>query len=69
MSSKLWNRTLELLEQTDKTIPEICVGAHVNHSWLMSIKYGLGKRGHIRNPSVDKVERLYEFLSGKQLDI
>lgn len=67
--SKLWTRTRELLARTDKSPAEICMGAKVTLSWLMTIKYGMGNRGAVKFPAVDKVERLYEFLSGKTLDV
>ena len=67
--SKLWDKTQKLLMETDHTIPEICVGADVTISWVQSVKYGIGRRGSVRFPSVDKVERLYEFLSGKTLEV
>lgn len=67
--SRLMARTMELLASTNKTTPEICMGAKVSPAWLNTIKYGMGKRGRIRSPAVDKVERLYEYLSGKKLDV
>lgn len=66
--SRLWTKTKELLETTDKTLPEICLGTGLTYGWLMSIKYGKGRKGPVV-PSVEKAEKLYEFLSGKQLDV
>nr|AYD82568.1 hypothetical protein ART_00099 [Achromobacter phage vB_Ade_ART] len=67
--SRLWNKTKELLETTDKTMAEICVGTGLTYAWLQTVKYGKGRRGGPVVPSVEKAERLYEFLSGKKLDV
>lgn len=66
--SRLWNKTKELLDSTDKTMVEICVGTGLTYAWLQTVKYGKGKKGPVV-PSVEKAEKLYEFLSGKQLDV
>lgn len=66
--SRLLNKTRELLQDTDKTMTEICIGTGLSYPWLQTVKYGKGKKGPVV-PSVDKVERLYEFLSGKKLDV
>jgi hypothetical protein len=66
MSSKLLNKVMDLLDNTDKKPSEIAVGAQVGYPWLMALK---GRHGTTKFPSVDKVERLYEYLSGRKLEI
>jgi hypothetical protein len=66
MESKLLNKVMWLLDTTDKRPSEIAVGAQVGYPWLMALK---GRHGTTKYPAVDKVERLYEYLSGKKLEI
>lgn len=66
--SKLWAKTKELLDKSDLTLIEICQGTGLTYSWLNSVKYGKGRKGSVV-PSVDKAEKLYEFLSGKKLEV
>ena len=50
--------TLELLGKPDTdTLQQIAVGAGVNFYWLRKFT-----RGEIPNPSVDRVQKLYDFL-------
>jgi hypothetical protein len=66
--SRLWEKTQELLRTTEKSMPQICIDTGLSYGWLMSAKYGKGKRGPVI-PSVEKAEKLYEYLSGKQLEV
>lgn len=66
--SKLWVRTQELLQTTNIPMAKICVDTGLTLGWLMNVRYGRGKKPP-SIPSVDKAERLYEYLSGKQLDV
>lgn len=67
----LYQKTLELLDSaTDpakedkKSLREIAEGSGLPYDWLVGIKYD-----RFKNPSVNRVERLYEYLSGKKLSI
>lgn len=60
----LLQRTLELLKTTDETIPQIYVDTQLPFYWLQSLR-----EGRIKNPSVNRVQRLYEHLSGKKLEV
>lgn len=60
----LLQRTLELLKTTDETIPQIYVDTELPFYWLQSLR-----EGRIKNPSVNRIQRLYEHLSGKKLEV
>lgn len=64
--SRLATVTRAMLLKT--TIPVVQIAAHcdLSYPWIMRYK---GKFGETEMPSVDKIERLYEYLSGKRLDI
>lgn len=66
--SKLWIKTRELLIATNIPIAKISVDTGLTLGWLMNARYGRGKKGP-PVPSVDKAERLYEYLSGKTLEL
>jgi len=68
--SKLLARTKELLElrMRDKgtnELMEIAKATELPYSWLMSMRY----RDDIRSPGVERVEQLYEYLSGQTLEV
>lgn len=56
--------TLRLLDETDKSLPDIANAVGVSFYWLRKFK-----SGEISNPSVNRVERLYNYLSGKHFDV
>jgi hypothetical protein len=62
--STLYEQTLELLIASDLTLTEIAINADVPYDWLVSIRYD-----RVKNPSVNRVQQLYEFLSGKPLTV
>jgi hypothetical protein len=64
--SRLLKKALELFNTTDKSPAEICRGADVTYPWLMALK---GNHSGTTYPSVDRIERLYEYLSGKRLEL
>ncbi|UBM07985.1 GIY-YIG nuclease family protein [Cupriavidus metallidurans] len=64
--SRLLSKTIELLATTDKPLTEICREADVTYPWLTALK---GSHNGTKFPAVDKIERLYEFLSGTSLDL
>jgi hypothetical protein len=63
---KLLNKTKELLWTTEKSASQICREADVSYPWLMALK---GGHNGTKFPAVDKIERLYECLSGKNLEL
>jgi hypothetical protein len=60
----LHNRTLDLLKQSEVPLPEIYKETHLPYYWLKKFS-----SGEIRDPSVNRVQRLYEYLAGKQLEV
>lgn len=62
--STLYEQTLELLINSDMTIQDIATQADLPYDWLVSIRYD-----RVKNPSVNRVQKLYEFLSGKPLTV
>jgi hypothetical protein len=64
MRSKLLDTTMRLLLTTEKSAAQICREADVGYPWLMALK---GGHNGTKFPAVDKIERLYECLSGKEL--
>lgn len=63
--SKLLTKTLELLNASSLTVLEIHHQSGLSFHWLNQIKYSKKKV----DPAVSKVEKLYEFLSGKPLEV
>lgn len=61
----LHERTLELLKASDKTNIQIYDATGIPYHWVSSFR--LGKKA--KNPSVNRVQKLYEFLSGKILTL
>jgi len=53
----LLNDTKKLLKESDKTLEQVHVGAGVSYHWLAKFK-----RNAINDPSVNKVQDLYNFL-------
>jgi len=64
--SKLKTKVLELLQDTPFTLAEIAEACDVSVPWIARLK---GPHGDTLNPSVDRMEELYEFLSGKELTL
>lgn len=65
--SKLHSRTLELLRDHPGTILEVAEATGLNYHWLVSFRRtGAGEGG---DPGVSRVEKLYVYLSGKELDV
>lgn len=65
MTSKLLAKTRELLKQTSVPVMDIHKETGLSYHWLNQMKYSK----HQVDPSVSKIEKLYEFLSGKQLEV
>jgi hypothetical protein len=66
MRCKLLDKTMELLLTTDKSAQQICREADVGYPWLMALK---GGHNGTKFPAVDKIERLYECLAGRELKV
>ena len=62
--TKLHRKTLALVQKDKRTTLEIASAAEVPYHWL-----AVFRRGNIRNPSVDRVVKLYEHLTGVQLEV
>lgn len=60
----LMERTRHLLGQCDKTLPQIAEDTKISFYWLRKFK-----SGSIVDPSVNKVQRLYEYLTGDKLKL
>lgn len=64
MMSKLLARTKELLEtKSVNEMANIAAATDLPYSWLVAVRY---KKG---SPAVDRVEKLYEYLSGNVLEV
>lgn len=63
--SKLAGKARELLLTTDIRLEKIAVECEVTLPWLSRFK---SKFGETECPSADRVERLYEYLTGKELE-
>ena len=64
MASKLLDRTRELLgERSSNEMAKISVETGLPLSWLLSVKY------KDNTPAVDRIETLYEYLSGHVLEV
>ena len=61
---KLLTKTIELLAASDKTGLEIYDGTGVSPDWQHKLV-----KGQITDPGVNRVEALYTFLSGRQLEV
>lgn len=58
----LMTATLKLLKERDKSLPEISEATGIKFYWLRKFHYG-----EIADPSVNRVQKLYEYLSGRRL--
>ena len=66
MDTSLRDRTLELLRDRNKlvTFRTIQNETKIKEDWLAKFSQGL-----IDNPSVNKIQTLYNYLSGHKLDL
>ena len=60
----LLEKTLALLQDDSRTLPEIYRDTGIPFYWLRKFA-----RGEIQDPSVNRVQKLYEHLSGRLLNI
>lgn len=62
--STLLARTRELLKEHGGTYFDIYDGTGIQPTYISALV-----TGRMKNPSVNKVQRLYEFLSGNRLTV
>lgn len=60
----LLKRTRALITDSGKTHMQICIATGLQVNWISGIA-----TGRIRDPSVNRVQKLYEYLAGKALAI
>jgi len=60
----LLEKTLDLLHKDTRTLLAIHTASTIPFYWLRKLK-----QGGFTNPSVNRVQQLYEFLSGTKLDL
>lgn len=63
-AGSLHQRTLELLRQSGKSLPILYKETGIPFFWLRKFSSGV-----IKNPSVNRVQALYEYLSSTKLPI
>lgn len=67
MRETLMEHTRKLLRESPQSIPEVyhgmsMQGSEVSYYWLRKFS-----AGNVSDPSVNKVQELYEYLTGKPL--
>ena len=60
----LMQRTFELLQEANEPLLKMSQNADVSFYWLQKFKAGT-----VEDPSVNAVQKLYEYLSGKSLKL
>ena len=63
-TGSLHQLTLELLHTADETTFAVAVATGLTYSWIVAFS-----ANKMRNPSANKVQRLYEYLTGKPLKL
>jgi hypothetical protein len=58
VNKPLLDRTYELLDSTELSVPEVASGAEVGAEWLKKLRSRC-----IEDPSVNRIQRLHDFLS------
>lgn len=58
----LLETTLRLLRERQNTLPDIAMATTLPFYWLRKVA-----GGEIADPSVNRIQTLYEYLSGKKL--
>lgn len=62
--STLLEKTLDLLNDNVTPIRELSEASGLPYDWLIGIKYN-----RIKKPSVDRIQKLYEYLTGSTLAV
>lgn len=60
----LLKRTRALIAESGKTHMQICIATGLQVNWISGIS-----SGRIRDPSVNRIQKLYEYLTGNKLAI
>lgn len=60
----LYDRTVQLLIESTQRPEKIASEVGVSQSWLIMIK-----RHGMKDPSIHKIIRLYEYLSGRKVEV
>ena len=60
----LLQRTRDLITDSDKTHMQICIATGLQVNWISGIA-----TGRIKDPSVNRIQKLYEYLAGSKLAI
>lgn len=63
-SKTLMEKTLQLLKETNTPIETITQDTKLTFYWLTRFR-----RNEFKDPGVNKVELLYEYLTGKNLSV
>lgn len=63
-AGSLHRRTLELLKASKKSLPVIYKESDLPYWWLKKFS-----SGEIANPSVNRVQELYEYLTSTKLSV
>ena len=64
IKGSLHRKTLDLLKQSGIPLLEIYKETNLPYYWLKKFR-----SGEIKEPSVNRVQRLYEFLAGRELEV
>lgn len=60
----LMSRTVKLLRRDTRSLTQISFDAQIPVDWLKRLS-----SGRLRDPGVNRMQALYEYLTGKQLDV
>lgn len=60
----LYTRTRDLLDASGETLLDLHKNSGLPFHWLSRFKVG-----RIKDPSVNRVQKLYEYLAGKPLEL
>ena len=60
----LFEKTVQLLKETKKTQKQIAEETGLGYWWITTLS-----QGKVQDASVNKVQRLYEYLSRKKLKV
>lgn len=61
---RLLTRTRELLDESEVSLADLSIQTGLPYHWLSGLKYK-----KVNNPSINRVETLYVFLSGQPVGL
>lgn len=64
MKGSLHQKALELLKGSPQALPDIARDSELPYYWLKKFS-----SGEVKDPSVNRVQKLYEYLAKKPLEI